>query len=93
MLLVVQKSFAIFAILFGIAAGFYRPGSKDPARPNNNSGREGPDPRQNAKWAEKRKTPAWFNPPPSPYGHYCIGLNKHIKDGDEIFHHYQLMFF
>ena len=33
------------------------------------------------------KTPAWYNPPRSPYGHYCIGLNKHIKDGDIIFQH------
>ena len=87
MLLVVQKRFAIFAILFGIAAGYYRPGA-------GRKGRKRPDPRQDDKWAtEKLKTPAWYNPPPSPYGHYCIGLNKHIKDGDEIFQHYQLMFF
>ena len=85
MLLVVQKRFAIFAILFGIAAGYYRQGAgrKDP-------GRERADPRQDrqdAKWAAEK-----LNAPPSPYGHYCIGLNKHIKDGDEIFQHYQLMF-
>ena len=92
MLLVVQKRFAIFAILFGIAAGYYRQGAgrKDP-------GRERADPRQDRqddKWAaEKLKTPAWYNPPPSPYGHYCIGLNRHIKDGDIIFQHYQLIFF
>ena len=39
------------------------------------------------------KTPAWYNPPRSPYGHYCIGLNRHIKNGDIIFQHYQLIFF
>ena len=35
------------------------------------------------------KTPAWYNPPRSPYGHYCIGLNRHIKNGDIIFQHYK----
>ena len=75
MLLVVQKRFAIFAILFGIAAGYYRQGAgrKDP-------GRERADPRQDrqdAKWAaEKLKTPAWYNAPPSPYGHYCQCFRK-----------------
>ena len=52
MLLVVQKRFAIFAILFGIAAGYYRPGA-------GRKGRKRPDPRQDDKWAaEKLKTPA-----------------------------------
>ena len=41
------------------------------------------------------KTPAWYRPPTprSPYGRYCIPLNRHIKDGDIIFQHYQLIFF
>ena len=40
------------------------------------------------------KTPAWYRPPTprSPYGRYCIPLNRHIKDGDIIFQHYQLIF-
>ena len=39
------------------------------------------------------KTPAWYKPPRSPYSQTCIALNKHIKDGDIIFQHYQLIFF
>ena len=40
------------------------------------------------------KTPAWYRPPTprSPYGRYCIPLNRHIKDGDIIFQQYQLIF-
>ena len=39
------------------------------------------------------KTPAWYKPPGSPYSQNCIALNKHIKDGDIIFQHYQPIFF
>ena len=66
-------------------------------RPNGGGGRPngGQSGRPNYRPPQKAeaKTPAWYNPPRSPYGHYCIGLNRHIKDGDIIFQHYQLIFF
>ena len=74
-----------------------RPNGGQFARPNGGGGRPngGQFGRPNYRPPQKAeaKTPAWYNPPRSPYGHYCIGLNRHIKDGDIIFQHYQLIFF
>ena len=72
MLLVVQKRFAIFAILFGIAAGYYRHGSMDPAPPNYRSPIERPKPYLQApmtKWGEEKRPMAKW-----------IEEKRHIKD-------------
>ena len=74
----------------------------DPSNYYSGIKRPEPRPTQSPHWSsshygapqrDSAKTPAWYNPPRSPYGHYCIGLNKHIKDGDIIFQHFQLIFF
>ena len=68
----------------------------DPSNYYSGIKRPEPRPTQSPHWSSSHygapqrapaKTPAWYNPPRSPYGHYCIGLNKHITDGDIIFQH------
>ena len=57
MLILVQKRLCIFIILFGIAAGYYRHGSMDPAPPNYHSRIERPKPYLQApmaKWGEEK---------------------------------------
>ena len=58
MLLLVHKRLCIFIILFGIAAGYYRHGSMDPAPPNYRSPIERPKPYLQApmtKWGEEKR--------------------------------------
>ena len=61
MLILVQKRLCIFIILFGIAAGYYRHGSMDPAPPNYRSPIERPKPYLQAPYLPEKnpRSPHW----------------------------------